>query len=71
MHISDPPLFSPLFFQGLMLTSAHREPHMSWKTVLNVSSIQMIYLITIMDHACYLEGVIMESEGEKGSGSLW
>lgn len=25
----------------------------------------MIYLITIMDHACHLDGIIMEFEGEK------
>lgn len=38
MHINKPPppLCPPLCFQALMLTSAHQEPQMSWKTVLNV-----------------------------------
>lgn len=36
LRILAVPLHSPLCFQGLMLTSAHQEPQMSCKTVLNV-----------------------------------
>lgn len=70
MHISDLPLFSPLL-SGLnvnicTVSERHRwAGRLCWK-----SSIQMIYLITIMDYACYFDDIIMESERERGLGSL-